>query len=91
VNRFVECVGPEIQEMSLDRKTEDEAANSRLERNSYTSGRVCTGAVKDGKHFTLFSDQVFHSVVKFGTRAGSRALGPTPCRPLCIVARAIIK
>jgi hypothetical protein len=32
VNRFVERVGPEIQEMSLDRENEDEAANSRLER-----------------------------------------------------------
>jgi hypothetical protein len=34
--------------MSLERKNEDEAANSGLERNSYTSGWVCTGAVKDG-------------------------------------------
>jgi hypothetical protein len=41
-------MGPEIQEMSLNRKNEDEVANSRLERNSYTSGWVCTGAVKDG-------------------------------------------
>jgi hypothetical protein len=42
-------MGPEIQEMSLDRKNEiDEVANSRLKRNSYTSGWVCTGAVKEG-------------------------------------------
>jgi hypothetical protein len=47
--------------MSLERKNEDEAANSGLERNSYTSGWVCTGAGKGRKtlHTLIRSDLSF--------------------------------
>ena len=58
------------------------------------------GFVQGRKPFKRFSDRILHSVAKSDLsfrderlviRAGPQALGPTPRRPLCIVARAIIK